>query len=76
MRVKCHDLCGLACALKTFSAHVRFIFRFVVSGKRFSTHEESRDMVAMMRLCVFSLDEKISQFNIGDIDLYPIFVKK
>mgnify|MGYP007129027672 FL=1 len=29
-----------------------------------------------MRLCVLSLDEKISQFNIGDIDLYPIFVKK
>lgn len=32
-------------------------------------------MVATMRLCVFSLDEKISRFNIGDIDLYPIFVK-
>lgn len=52
------------------------IFRVIVSGKRFSAHEETRDMVAMMRLCVFSLDEKISQFNIGDIDLYPIFVKK
>lgn len=32
--------------IKTFSAHVVVVFQPVVSGKRFSAHEESRDMVA------------------------------
>ena len=54
--------------VKTFSAHIVAVFRLVVSGKRFSTHEESR--------VVFSPFVKISRFDIGDIDLYPIFVKK
>ena len=54
--------------VKTFSVHVMVVFRPVVSGKRFSTHEESR--------VVFTPAVKISRFNIGDIDLYPIFVKK
>lgn len=54
--------------VKTFSAHVVAVFRLVVSGKRFSTHEESR--------VVFSPFVKILRFDIGDIDLYPIFVKK
>ena len=54
--------------IKTFSAHVVVIFRLVVSGKRFSTHEESK--------VDFSPFIKISRFDIGDIDLYPIFVKK
>ena len=55
-------------SVKTFSAHVVIVFRLAVSGKRFSTHEES--------IVVFSPFVKISQYNIGDIDLYPIFVKK
>ena len=55
-------------SVKTFSAHVVTVFRLIVSGKRFSTHEESR--------VVFSPFVKISRFDIGDIDLYPIFVKK
>ena len=54
--------------VKTFSAHVVTVFRLIVSGKRFSTHEESR--------VVFSPFVKILRFDIGDIDLYPIFVKK
>ena len=44
------------------------VFGLVVRGKRFSTHEESR--------VVFSPFVKILRFDIGDIDLYPIFVKK
>ena len=54
--------------VKTFSAHVAVVLRLIVSGKRFSTHEESR--------VVFSPFVKILRFDIGDIDLYPIFVKK
>lgn len=54
--------------VKTFSAHVVVVFRLVVRGKRFSTHEESR--------VVFSPFVKISRFDIRDIELYPIFVKK
>lgn len=54
--------------VKTFSAHVVVVFRLTVSRKRFSTHEESR--------VAFSPFVKKSQFDIGDIDLYPIFVKK
>ena len=54
--------------IKTFSAHVVIIFGRVVRGKRFSTHEESR--------VVFSLFVKIPRFDIRDIELYPIFVKK
>ena len=54
--------------VKTFSAHVVIVFGLVVRGKRFSTHEESR--------VVFSPFVKILRFDIGDIDLYPIFVKK
>ena len=55
-------------SVKTFSAHVVIVFRLVVHRKHFSTHEES--------MVVFSLFVKISRFDIGDIDLYPIFVKK
>ena len=55
-------------SVKTFSAHVAIVFRLIVREKRFSTHEESK--------VVFSPFVKISQFDIGDIDLYPIFVKK
>ena len=54
--------------VKTFSAHVVVVFGLVVRGKRFSTHEETR--------VVFSPFVKILRFDIGDIDLYPIFVKK
>ena len=54
--------------VKTFAAHVAVVLRLIVSGKRFSTHEESR--------VVFSPFVKILRFDIGDIDLYPIFVKK
>lgn len=54
--------------IKTFSAHVVVVFRLAVSEKRFSTHGESR--------VVFSPFVKISRFDIGDIELYPIFVKK
>ena len=54
--------------VKTFSTHVVIVFGLVVRGKRFSTHEESR--------VVFSPFVKILRFDIGDIDLYPIFVKK
>ena len=55
-------------SIKTFSAHVVIVFGLVVREKRFSTHEESR--------VVFSPFVKILRFDIGDIDLYPIFVKK
>ena len=55
-------------SVKTFFAHVVAVFRLVVRGKRFSAHEES--------MVVFSPFVKISRFDIGDIDLYPIFVKK
>lgn len=54
--------------IKTFSAHIVTVFRLVVRRKRFSTHEEFR--------VAFSPFVKISRFDIGDIDLYPIFVKK
>ena len=54
--------------IKTFSTHVVIVFRLAVRRKRFSTHEESR--------VVFSPFVKILRFDIGDIDLYPIFVKK
>lgn len=55
-------------SVKTLSAHIVVIFRLVVRRKRFSEHEESR--------VVFLPFVKISRFDIGDIDLYPIFVKK
>ena len=35
--------------VKTFSAHVVTVFRLIVSGKRFSTHEESR--VVFFSIC-------------------------
>lgn len=55
-------------SVKTFSAHDKPKNNHDVRRKRFSTHEESR--------VVFSPFVKISRFDIGDIDLYPIFVKK
>lgn len=65
--VKMSWLALLGVRIKTFSTHVVIVFRLAVRRKRFSTHEESR--------VVFSPFVKISQFDIGDIDLYPIFVK-